>query len=160
MSLPSRKFLRALAAFALLSTVARAQDVKEPDKEKNQEAKKEESKVATVEVTPPQANAEVGDKVQFKAVGKDASGNVLPDVVKFWYAAPQDIAGADDNGLVTAILPGEVIVGASMGGKVGYGHILVARPHIAKIDLTAPATELSAGDVAPILATRKACGVK
>ena len=103
MNLPSRKFLCALAAFALLSTVARAQAVKEPDKEKNQEAKKEESKVATVEVTPAQATAEIGDKVQCKAVGKDGGGNVLPDAVKFWYAAPQDIAGADANGLVTAI---------------------------------------------------------
>ena len=56
MTLSSTKFLRAFAAFALLSTVAKAQDAKEPDKEKNQEAKKEESKVAIVEVTPAQAN--------------------------------------------------------------------------------------------------------
>ena len=57
MNLSSRKFLCALAAFALLSSVARVQDVKEPDKEKNREgkkveAKKEESKIATVAVTP------------------------------------------------------------------------------------------------------------
>ena len=164
----ARAFRNALAIATLLSGAAVAQDSKQSDKPKTQDAKKdegpkqdaakqetkkEESKVVTVEVTPAQAAAEVGDKLQFKAVGKDASGNVLPDAVKFWYAAPQDIAGADANGLVTAILPGEVIVGASMGGKVGYGHILVARPHIARIDLIAPASELSAGDVAPILAT-------
>jgi hypothetical protein len=158
-----RAFLNLLAITALLSGVTVAQDKPKtqdtakqdaPKQDaKKEDAKKEESKVATVEVTPAQATAEAGDKVQFKAIGRDVSGNVLPDAVKFWYAAPRDIAGADANGLVIAILPGEVIVGASMGGKVGYGHILVTRPHIAKIDLIAPVTELSAGDVAPILAT-------
>jgi plastocyanin len=153
MNLSSTKFVRALAVFALLSTVARAQDAKEADKEKNQEAKKAESKVATVEVTPAQATAEVGGKVQFKAVGKDASGNVLSDPVKFWYAAPMDIAGADPSGLVSVFLPGEVVVGASIGGKVGYAHILVGKPHIAKIELAAPVGELSAGDIAQLIAT-------
>ncbi len=153
MNLSSPKFVRALAVFALLSTVAATQDAKEADKEKNQEAKKEESKVATVEVTPAQAAAEVGGKVQFKAVGKDASGNVLPDPVKFWYAAPMDIAGADPSGLVSVFLPGEVVVGASIGGKVGYAHILVGKPHIAKIELAAPVGELSAGDIAQLIAT-------
>jgi len=153
MNLSSPKFVRALPVFALLSTVAATQDAKEADKEKNQEAKKEESKVATVEVTPAQAAAEVGGKVQFKAVGKDASGNVLPDPVKFWYAAPMDIAGADPSGLVSVFLPGEVVVGASIGGKVGYAHILVGKPHIAKIELAAPVGELSAGDIAQLIAT-------
>jgi plastocyanin len=163
----STKSVRALAATlaiaALLSGAAVAQDAKEPDQPKaqdaakqdapKQEAKKEESKVATVEVTPAQATAEVGGKVQFKAVGKDANGNVLPDAVKFWYAAPMDIAGAELSGLVSVFLPGEVIVGASIGGKVGYAHILVGKPHIAKIELAAPSAELSAGDVAQLFAT-------
>jgi len=158
MNLSSTKFLRALAAFALLSTVAMAQDAKEPDKEKKQDAKKEdtkkeESKVATVEVTPTQASGEVGGKVQCKAVAKDANGHVLPDPVKFWYAAPMDISGADLNGLVSLFLPGEVVVGASIGGKIGYAHITVGKPHIAKIELAAPAAELSAGDLTQLLAT-------
>src|SRR6267378_3481419 len=108
MNLPATKFLRALAAFALFCSVATAQGAQDPDKKqdaKKEDAKKEESKVATVEVTPAQATAEVGGKVQFKAVGKDANGNVLPDAVKFWYAAPMDIAGADPSGLVSIFLP-------------------------------------------------------
>jgi hypothetical protein len=124
-----RAFLSSLAIAALLSGAAVAQDCKDPDKPKTQEtakqdaakqdakkedAKTEECKVAAVEVTPAQATAEAGDQVQCKATGRDASGNVLPDAVKFWYAAQQDIAGADANGLVIAILPGEVIVRASM----------------------------------------------
>jgi hypothetical protein len=75
-----------LAITALLSGVAVAQDSKEPDKPKTQDtakqdapkqdakkedAKTEESKVATAEVTPAQASAEAGDKVQFKAIGRD-----------------------------------------------------------------------------------------
>jgi len=138
----------ALALSVIFSVPALAQKPIEPEKDK-----KEESKVATVEITPAQASAAIGDKVQFKAVGKDAAGNVLPDAVKFWYAAPMDLAGSDPNGLVSVFQPGDVIVGAFIGGKTGYAHITVGKPHIAKIDLSAPADDFAAGDVAQLLAT-------
>ena len=132
---------------ALASVSVLAQKPMEPEKDKN-----EESKVVTVEVIPAQASAAIGDKVQFKAVGKDSSGNVLPEAVKFWYAAPMDISGSDPSGLVSVFQPGEVIVGALIGGKMGYGLITVGKPHIAKIDVSAPAGELSFGDVAQLVA--------
>ena len=137
----------ALGVTILLSSAAFAQKPMEPEK------KDTDSKVATVEVTPTQASAAIGDQVQFKAVAKDASGNILPDKVSFWYAAPLDLAGSDPNGLVSVFQPGEVIVGAFIGGKSGYAHIMVSKPHVARIDLAAPRAELSAGDVAQLLAT-------
>jgi hypothetical protein len=162
MSIFPAKYLRApsaiLACMALFSAAALAQEPKpqaqkDPARTDEPKEKKEESKVATVEVTPAEATAEVGGKVQFKAVGKDRNGNALPDAVKFWYAAPMDTAGADLSGLVSVFLPGEVIVGATIGGKVGYARITVGKPHIAKIDLAAPDGEFSAGDVAQLKAT-------
>ena len=152
MNLDAVKSLRpaaaALVLFACFSAAALAQKPMEPEKDK-----KDDSKVVAVEVTPAQASAAIGDKVQFKAVGKDAAGNVLPDEVKFWYAAPMDLAGSDPHGLVSVFQPGEVIVGAFIGGKIGYAHITVSKPHIAKMDLSAPAAELSAGDVVQLIAT-------
>jgi len=162
MSIFPAKYLRApsaiLACMALFSAAALAQEPKpqaqkDPARTDEPKEKKEESKVATVEVTPAEATAEVGGKVQFKAVGKDRNGNALPDAVKFWYAAPMDTAGADLSGLVSVFLPGEVIVGATIGGKVGYARITVGKPHIAKIDLAAPDGEFSAGDIAQLKAT-------
>lgn len=113
------------------------------DSSQSEQKQKEESKVATVEVTPAQATAAIGSKLQFTAVAKDASGQVLPDKVKTWFAAPFDSAGADDNGEVSFVQPGEITVGALIGKKTGYAHITVSRPHIARIEVpdhTAPLT--------------------
>jgi hypothetical protein len=141
------RLLISVAFFAFFSGASVAQKPIEPEKDKQ-----EESKVAAVEVTPAQATAAIGDKIQFKAVGQDASGNVLSDPVKFWYAAPMDLGGAEQNGLVSVFQAGEVTVGASIGGKIGYAHITVSKPHIAKIELAAPAGGLSPGDVAQLVA--------
>jgi hypothetical protein len=117
-----------------------AQKPMEPEQDKG-----EKSKVASVEVTPAQVSAAMGDKIQFKAVGKDEAGQALPDAVKFWYAAPTDGAGSDPNGLVSVFQPGEVMVGALIGGKTGYAHISVSRPHIARIDVAGPGASLLTG---------------
>lgn len=112
-----------------------------------------DSKVVAVEVTPAESAAAIGDKIQFKAVGRDAAGNVLPEPVKFWYSAPTDLSGSDQNGLVTLFQPGEVIVGAQIGGKIGYAHIAVRRPGVAKIDVLAPAQAMVAGGTHRMVAT-------
>src|SRR5579864_6552689 len=73
------------------------------DSSQSEQKPKEESKIATVEVTPAQATAAIGSRLQFKAVAKDASGQILPDKVKTWFVAPFDSAGADDNGEVSFV---------------------------------------------------------
>jgi hypothetical protein len=105
----------------------------------------EKSNIASVEVTPATGTAAIGSKMQFKAVAKDASGQALPDAVKYWYAAPFDAGGADQNGEISFFQPGEVTVGALIGSKFGYAHITVSKPHIAKIDVAAPGSALYAG---------------
>ena len=95
-------------------------------------------KVASVEVTPAQGTSTVGGKLQFKAVAKDASGQALPDLVKNWFVAPFDSGAAEDNGEVSFVQPGEITVSALIGKKLGYAHILVSKPHIARIDVSAP----------------------
>jgi len=103
--------------FAVVSSFMIAFPAGAQDSSQSEQKPKEESKVATVEVTPAQATAAIGSKLQFKAVAKDASGQVLPDKVKTWSAAPFDSAGADDNGEVSFVQPGEIIVGALIGKK-------------------------------------------
>ena len=128
-------FLAAALAFPLA-----AQD--SPAAEKKPE---EVSKVATVEVTPATASTPIGGKLQFKAVAKDASGQTLPDAVKYWFAAPFDAAAADEHGEVSFVEPGEITIGAVIGKKIGYAHVTVGKPHIASIRIPAPASSLAVG---------------
>jgi hypothetical protein len=41
----------------------------------------------TVEVTPKEVTAEVGQKPTFKAVAKNASGEVIPGTPSLWFTA-------------------------------------------------------------------------
>jgi hypothetical protein len=129
-----------IAAAVIGSTPVLAQKPLEPDQKSD-----EKSKIARVELTPATGMTAIGSKMQFKAVAKDASGQTLPDAVKYWYAAPFDAAGADQNGEIAFFQPGEVTVGALIGSKFGYAHITVSKPHIAKIDVASPGAALYAG---------------
>jgi len=140
---PSRVLV--LTCFALLGHNCRAQEAeKEPE---------EASKVATVEVTPAQATSPVGGKLEFKAVAKDASGQPLPDAVKYWFAAPFDAASADQKGEVSFVEPGEITIGAVIGKKIGYAHVSVAKPHIANITVSPVAAPLAVGSSHRLVAT-------
>ncbi len=129
-----------LPSCLLFVNLATAKSPQEPEKKAE-----EESKVASIEVTPLKSTAAVGTKLQFKAVAKDANGQALPDAVKHWYAAPFDSAVAEDTGEVTFVQPGEITVEAVIGKKIGYAHISVGRPHIARIEVTGPSAPLAAG---------------
>jgi plastocyanin len=133
----SMTFILAATLFAL---PASAQDDASKDKKPE-----EVSKVATVELTPAQSSASIGDKIQFKAVAKDADGQPLPDAVKFWFAAPFDAATADEHGEVSFVEPGEITIGAVIGKKIGYAHVTVGKPHIASITVAPPSAPLAVG---------------
>jgi len=113
----------------------------------------ETSNIATVEVTPAQSTSAIGGKIAFKAVAKDASGNALPDAVKFWFAAPSDVAGADQNGEISFFQPGDATIGALVGNKIGYAHVTVTRPHIARIDVARAGAPLPVGASQRLVAT-------
>ena len=137
----------ASASFLLPGLVA-AKPPQEPDKKPE-----EVSKVASIEVTPAKSTAAVGTKLQFKAIVKDADGQPLPDPIKHWYAAPFDSAAAENTGEVTFVQPGEITVEAVIGKKIGYAHVTVGRPHIARIDVSAPSAPLAAGATHLLTAT-------
>src|SRR5207247_11296631 len=58
-----------------------------------------------------------------------------------WFATPFDSAAADETGSATFFLPGEIKVGAVIGGKPGFATVTVKPPSVARIDIepmTAP----------------------
>jgi len=131
-----------------LAGLAAAKPPQEPDKKTE-----EDSKVASIEVTPSKSTAAVGTKLQFKAVVKDADGHPLPNPIKHWYAAPFDSAVAEETGEVSFVQPGEITVEAVIGKKIGYAHVTVGRPHIARIEVSTPSAPLAAGATHRLTAT-------
>src|SRR6202795_4915951 len=55
-------------------------------------------KPKTVEITPTNIQAHVGDKIKFTAVAKDDAGKTIDVKPMLWIALPPDIAGADADG--------------------------------------------------------------
>src|SRR5207253_3027546 len=82
--------------------------------------------VAKVEVKAPATEAEVGKPLQFTATALDASGNPIAGLKPTaWFAAPFDLAAAEEGGTINFYNPGEVKVGAIVGGKLGFTTINV-----------------------------------
>jgi hypothetical protein len=90
---------------------------------------------ASVEITPQTLDVRVGEKAKFSAVAKDAAGNPIDAKPSVWFAAPFDLAGADDSGEVTFHAPGVVTVGAVIAGKAGYATVNVGNSKIASLEI-------------------------
>jgi hypothetical protein len=101
---------------------------------------------ARVEVTPPRAEAEVGQTLKFSAAAFDEEGRRLDLKPTSWFAAPFDSAAAtDENGSVTFFLPGEIKFGAVVGGKPGFATIVVRPQSVARIDIEPVTAPLAVG---------------
>jgi uncharacterized protein YjdB len=100
---------------------------------------------ASVEISPNTLDAHVGEKIKFSAAAKDAAGNPIDEKPSVWFAAPFDLAGADESGEVTFHAPGVVTVGAVIAGKTGYATVNVGNPKIASLEIAPPANPIVAG---------------
>src|ERR1700751_263503 len=98
-------------------------------------AKPSASAVKTVEVTPGKLDAEVGQRVKFTATAKDAAGKTLDEKPAQWFAGPFDLGTADESGLAIFYGPGEVFVGALIGGKVGFATVNVRPQPVSAIEI-------------------------
>ena len=87
------------------------------------------------ELTPATSAISVGQKVKFTAVVKDASGNKTNAPASAWFAAPFDLAGVDESGTVSFFSPGEVLVGAIVGGKTVLTRVMVKPGPVTRIDI-------------------------
>ncbi len=111
--------------------------------------------VSTVEISPAKAQAEVGKPIKFTAIAKDATGKPVNQQPSAWFAAPFDLAAAGEDGTVSFFQPGEVLVGALVGGKAGFTKILVKAPPVARIDIDPISRPLVVGGTAKLSATAR-----
>ncbi|HEY3138882.1 MAG TPA: Ig-like domain-containing protein, partial [Blastocatellia bacterium] len=143
--------LQVLFVIALIATGALARQQSEP-------VKPEAPPVKTVEVTSPVAEAEVGQQLKLTAVAKDESGKTLDVKPAVWFAAPFDVASADDSGTVSFFNPGEAQVGAVVAGKVGFARIKVKPAPVTIIDLPPKSQLVVGGAMRPNATARTATG--
>jgi hypothetical protein len=97
------------------------------------------------ELTPATQEISVGQKVKFTAVGKDAAGNKTSAPASAWFAAPFDLAGVDESGTVSFFSPGQVLVGAIVGGKTVLTRVMVKAGPVTRIDIEPIKTALVVG---------------
>jgi hypothetical protein len=108
---------------------------------------------AKVEVSPARAEAEIGQTLNFTAVAYDANGARLDLKPLSWFTAPFDAGIADETGAATFYYPGEVRIGAIVGGKPGFAVVTVKPPSGARIALSPSALTVPVGGGSPIKAT-------
>ncbi len=118
--------------------------------------------VASVSVTPPTAEVQVGGTVQLTATPRDAAGNPLAGRPVTWESSAPGIATVDANGRVTAVAPGTATIRAISEGRTGTSTITVtAAPPtpVASVSVTPPTAEAQAGGTVQLTATpRDAAG--
>src|SRR5580698_2820301 len=147
-------------AVTILSTgtILRSQDAAPKSADAKQEPPSTSVAPASVEVTPKTIDAHVGEKVKFSASAKDAAGNPIDEKPSVWFAAPFDVAGADENGEVTFHAPGVVTVGAVIAGKPGFATVNVVNTKVAKIEIEAPAHPIVVGSSEQLVAIPRTPG--
>jgi hypothetical protein len=126
-----KAFAWAVVAFLLAIPMAWPQDAAKTQ----EQAPTTSVAPATVDVTPKTLDVHVGEKVKFSATAKDSSGNPIDAKVSAWFAAPFDLAGADESGEVTFHAPGVVTVGAVIAGKAGYATVNVGTSKVTTVEI-------------------------
>ena len=74
------------------------------------------NQVALVRVSPSDTSITVSNTLQYTAIAENAAGDVLPDLVFQWSTSIDTVAQIDDQGLLTGINPGNVLITASTEG--------------------------------------------
>jgi hypothetical protein len=110
-------------------------------------------KPKTVEISPTNIQAHVGDKIKFTAVAKDDAGKTVDVKPMIWIALPPDIAGADADGTVIFRAAGQVTVGAVVAGKPGFATVTVGTPPPASVEVTPLKQSLVVGGSTVLTAT-------
>jgi len=142
-----------LATLSLLSLSAQAQN---PPTNPGEQPQPSVSNVRVVEISPGTAEAKVGEELRFTVVGKDATGQPVTDKLPTtWFAAPFDLAAADEAGTVTFFGPGRVRVGAVIGGKTGYATVQVHPAPVDHIDVDTPPGPILVGASFRLTATAR-----
>jgi len=71
--------------------------------------------IASIDVTPTQAELEIGGTVMMIAVAKNGIGETIDNITFAWNSTSPNVASVNSNGLVTAMQAGSTNISASSG---------------------------------------------
>ena len=85
-------------------------------------------KVATITVTSPASQLEVGSNIQLSARAVDSKGTTLTGRVIAWQSSAPATATVDATGVVHGVAAGAVTITASSEGVTGTAQLTVIQP--------------------------------
>lgn len=111
--------------------------------------------VETVELTIPSATLQVGETSTLTAVAKSSNGTTLTGRTITWTSSEPSVATVN-NGVVTAVAPGQTTITATSEGKNATGSITVVPVPVASVTLSSTAATIEVGATTTLTATPRA----
>src|SRR4051812_3454954 len=111
----------------------------------------ERKPVSTVSVTLPSPSINAGQTEQAVAMPRDAGGAPLAERPIIWETSSSAVATVNDAGMISALLPGTVVISATSEGVRGEGSLSVLAPppaEVANVSVTLSASALLVGETA------------
>lgn len=109
--------------------------------------------VASVDVTPPQADLIVGQSVALTATARDAAGSPLPGRPAAWTSGAPSVATVSASGVVTAVGVGSAIIFATIEGRTGSATINVRQVPVGSVTVTPTTAAIAVGGSVQLSAT-------
>src|SRR5688572_202344 len=110
------------------------------------------SPVASVTITPGTASLYRGESLTLKATLRDDQGRELRDGIR-WGSSDFSKATVTQEGLVTGVATGSVVITATSDGRTGSATINVMSPAAVNVNLSVPVTTLLIGQTIQAVAT-------
>ncbi len=101
--------------------------------------------VASVEVSGPASDVQVGGTLQLTATARDAKGAALTGRPVSWTSGSPSIATVTSAGVVTGVATGSSAITATIGGRTGSQTITVVPPPVATVSVTLASSTLLVG---------------
>ena len=109
-------------------------------------------KIATITVSSPATQIEIGSNIQLSVRVVDASGTTLTGRVITWQSSAPAIATVDNNGIVSGLAPGAVTITASSEGVSGTAQLTVIRLPVVSVIITPRTPAVKQGETTQLTA--------
>jgi uncharacterized protein YjdB len=109
--------------------------------------------IATVSVSPNTATIPAATTQAFTASAYDASGNVLTGRAVAWSSSNPNVATISAQGVLTALVPGGVVVTATVEGLTASATVSITSASVATVTLNVLGALLNVGDTQVITPT-------